>query len=328
MISIFIPTYNGEKYIAKTLDSILGQVYENYEVICVDDQSNDSTYDILHSYTRKDSRIRIFQKSHEGDVPHSWQYALSLIKGDYTLYMSQDDLLDTDTLLKLEVRYREANADAVLPTVVYYEEDKNIEDVHCYKGIKGDFSQVLTGKDAFELMLDYDISGFALWKTDIIKSIGMRVEAYNSDEVAQREWIANCRKVVFSDAVFYYRRDNPHAITRSFGVRDLFVPISNARLLELAIQNQLDSDVIQNHRNKYYEHLWWCAMYMIMHENEITNQEKERLRSSLSEAYQILHYGVKLNKWYIKLSVISKYLFWVTLYVKLFIAKVKNVKNT
>ena len=327
MISIFIPTYNGEKYLAKTLESVLAQTNKDFEVICVDDYSTDATFEIMKSFAEKDSRVRIFQKSHEGDVPHSWQYVFPLIKGEYTLYMSQDDLLAPDALDKMIIRQKECNADAVLPIVAYYEEDKSIEDVHRYVGVDGDISRILSGKEAFSLMLDYTISGFALWKSELIRNIGMRVEAYNSDEVAQREWIGSCKTVAFSDAIFYYRRDNPQALTRTFTTRNLYESISEARLLQLAIQYKLDADIIQNHRNEYYKKLWWNVLYSILHKDKINVAERKRLNSSFLESYQILHKGVKLQKWYYRLSAINETMFWLTLYMKLYIAKFRDVKK-
>ena len=49
-VSIFIPVYNGEKYIGKTLDSILSQSYTNFEILCVDDSSVDNSWDVLLDY--------------------------------------------------------------------------------------------------------------------------------------------------------------------------------------------------------------------------------------------------------------------------------------
>ena len=321
MISIFIPTYNGEKYLAKTLESLLAQSYRDFEVLCVDDASTDSTFSILAQYRGKDSRIKAFSKTHEGDVPHSWQFVFPLIKGEFTLYMSQDDLLAPDSLEKLIFRQKETNADAVLPVVVDYEEGKSIEEVHSYQGVEGDISKILSGKDAFSYMLDYEISGFALWRTELIKNVGMRLEAYNSDELAQREWIAACENVAFSDALFYYRRDNECAITRTFTTRNLYRPLTDARLLELAIRSQLSPNIIQEHRNVYYQNLWWSALYMLLHQNAIPAEERIRLKDSLSKAHRLLHKGVKLDKWYYRLSSLNVPMFWIVLNIKYIIAK-------
>lgn len=323
MISIFIPTYNGEKYLAKTLESLLNQSCGDFEVLCVDDTSTDSTFSILTQYSEKDSRIKAYKKTHEGDVPHSWQYVFPLIKGEFTLYMSQDDLLAPDSLEKLVLRQKETDADAVLPVVVDYEEGKSMEEVHLYQGVEGDISKILSGREAFQLMLDYEISGFALWKTNILNSVGMRMESYNSDELAQREWVAACEKVAFADALFYYRRDNEHAITRTFTTRNLYRPLTDARLLELAIKNNLDPVVIQSHRNEYYQNLWWSALFFMLHRKDYSKKEKEALMHAFNEAYAILHQGVALTKWYYRIGTKHITFFWVVLHIKKCISTIR-----
>ena len=69
-VSIFIPVYNGEKYIGKTLDSILSQSYTNFEILCVDDSSVDNSWDVLLDYQKKDDRVKIYRKENEGNVPY------------------------------------------------------------------------------------------------------------------------------------------------------------------------------------------------------------------------------------------------------------------
>ena len=59
MISIIIPIYNAEKFLAKCLDSILAQTYKNYEVICVDDCSTDNSLSILEQYAKQYSCIKV-----------------------------------------------------------------------------------------------------------------------------------------------------------------------------------------------------------------------------------------------------------------------------
>ena len=62
-ISVVMCTFNGAKYLAEQLDSILAQSYSNIEIIVVDDCSTDNTFEILKNYQPKDSRIQVFQNS-------------------------------------------------------------------------------------------------------------------------------------------------------------------------------------------------------------------------------------------------------------------------
>lgn len=324
MISIFIPIYNGGKYLSQTLGSILSQTYEDFEVLCVDDSSTDNSLELLKNYQSKDSRIKIFTKNNGGDAPHSWNYVIPLIKGDFTLYMSQDDLLESDTLEKLVYRQKECGADAVIPTTIFYEEGKSYEDVRVTAGVHGDTSKVLSGKEAFKLMLNYEISGFAIWRTEIIRKIGMRMEAYNDDEVAQREWVAHCNTVSFSNAIFLFRRDNENCITRQWSPKHYTIVWSNARLLELMIEYRLDANIIQEYRDKFYESLWWHTMHTLVNKKNIDKPLYKYLMHLYSKSYKIIHDGVSLKKWYFHYSCINICFFWGIVYVKYLNAKRKS----
>ena len=66
MISIIIPVYNVEKYLPQCLDSVLSQIYTNYEVILVDDGSPDGSGAICDAYAEKDSRFRVIHQKNAG----------------------------------------------------------------------------------------------------------------------------------------------------------------------------------------------------------------------------------------------------------------------
>lgn len=60
LVSIITPIYNGEKTIGKTIESVINQTYNKFEMIIVDDLSNDKTVDIVKKYQKKDDRIKLF----------------------------------------------------------------------------------------------------------------------------------------------------------------------------------------------------------------------------------------------------------------------------
>ena len=65
-ISVIIPVYNVEKYLAECLDSVANQTLKDIEVICVNDGSTDNSLSILQGYASKDDRIKIINKENEG----------------------------------------------------------------------------------------------------------------------------------------------------------------------------------------------------------------------------------------------------------------------
>lgn len=201
LVSIFIPTYNAASCIEQTLNSVLTQTYSELEVWLVDDCSSDNTREVLQRYAETDKRVNLlFKEKNEGFVPFSWNRVFPLLQGEFTLYMSHDDLLASDCIERLVTCQEKSKADCVIPDCVFSYDDGSTKS-------SGIVSQQLDPRTAFAKMLNYDIPGFALWKTDLIRSIGMPTDAWNSDEGMQRIWALNCKNGVSLclDAKFYYR---------------------------------------------------------------------------------------------------------------------------
>ncbi len=91
LISVIIPAYNAEKFIAKTLESVLSQTYQNIEVLVVDDGSLDTTAAIVKSFAQKDSRIILLQQSNAG-VAAARNLAIEKSKGEYIAPIDADDI--------------------------------------------------------------------------------------------------------------------------------------------------------------------------------------------------------------------------------------------
>ena len=89
MISVCIPTYNGEKFLKPQIDSVLSQLSQNDEIIVSDDGSSDNTIEILKSY--KDRRIKIFKNSRKGVISNI-ENALQQSIGEYIFLCDQDDV--------------------------------------------------------------------------------------------------------------------------------------------------------------------------------------------------------------------------------------------
>lgn len=98
--SVIVPIYNTETYLDKCLDSVIGQSYDDYEVVCVDDGSTDGSADILQRYAAQEPRIRIIRQENHG-IGSARNTGLRAAKGDYILFLDSDDWLEADTLQTL-----------------------------------------------------------------------------------------------------------------------------------------------------------------------------------------------------------------------------------
>ena len=90
-ISVMMPTYNVEKYVAKAIDSVLNQTYQNWELIVVDDGSTDETPNILAKYAQIDSRIQVYFMAH-GGRGKARNKCLEFSKGKYIAVCDSDDI--------------------------------------------------------------------------------------------------------------------------------------------------------------------------------------------------------------------------------------------
>jgi len=100
-ISICVPTYNGEKYLKETLKSILSQTYNNYEVLIVDDQSTDNTWEISKDFFNRDSRIQTYKNNENLGLVENWNRCIELASGDWIKFVFQDDIIKSDCLEKM-----------------------------------------------------------------------------------------------------------------------------------------------------------------------------------------------------------------------------------
>lgn len=241
-ITVFIPVYNGEKYLQETLLSVQKQSYIHFEVLMVDDSSSDASLEILKNFAKNDTRFKIFTKKSGGMVAHSMNFILPKISGDYFFYASQDDLFSENLFEKMVLRQRETQADSILPDMeFYYENSKNSKKII---GLNGNRNIELSGKLACEKSLDWTIHGFALFKSTLVKAEFFPEDAFDSDEYVTRKLFLNSNKVVFSEGVFYYRQDNSNAITKTFGKKNFYVLNTSWKLYLLVKENNFNESIV------------------------------------------------------------------------------------
>ncbi|HEY9862115.1 MAG TPA: glycosyltransferase family A protein, partial [Candidatus Obscuribacterales bacterium] len=91
LVSVIIPAYNAERFIARTLESVLNQTYQNIEVLVVDDGSSDRTPEIVHHFAEIDARIILFHQSNAG-VAAARNLAIQHAKGEFIAPLDADDI--------------------------------------------------------------------------------------------------------------------------------------------------------------------------------------------------------------------------------------------
>lgn len=95
--SIIVPVYNVGIYLREALSSIVGQTYNNFEVICVNDGSTDNSLEILNEYSHNDKRFIILSQENKGQGI-ARNKAIDISSGDYIFFLDPDDYIEPDTL--------------------------------------------------------------------------------------------------------------------------------------------------------------------------------------------------------------------------------------
>jgi glycosyltransferase involved in cell wall biosynthesis len=244
LVSIFMPVYNGEAYIDKSVQSVLNQTLTDFELICVDDSSTDNSLNILRKYENSDKRVKVLTKLNGGNVPKSWNFAMPFLNGKFIMYMSQDDWMSSDNLELNHQRYLQTGADIIVPDLIFhYKEGKERKIV----GLNGNHDIVISGREAFILSLKWKIHGFYFCKAKLMKTEIFDEMSFNSDEYISRKNFLIANKVAFSHGHFYYYQGNPNAITKHFTINTLTALITDQKLFELMERNEIRSSVISSY---------------------------------------------------------------------------------
>ncbi len=92
LVSVIMPTYNSEKFIAESIDSIINQSYSNFELLITDDNSNDKTVEIIKKFQEADSRIKLFILNKNSGAGVARNNSIKFSKGKYIAFCDSDDL--------------------------------------------------------------------------------------------------------------------------------------------------------------------------------------------------------------------------------------------
>ena len=92
-LSILIPVYNAEKFISKTIDSVLAQTYNDWELIIVEDKSTDKSFDVIKQYEAQyPEKIKVFQNEANLGMLLNWNTGIDLCKSELFVKLDADDI--------------------------------------------------------------------------------------------------------------------------------------------------------------------------------------------------------------------------------------------
>ncbi|MDD6633822.1 MAG: glycosyltransferase family 2 protein [Ruminococcus sp.] len=217
-ISVIVPVYNVEKYLSKTIETVINQTYTNIEVILVDDGSTDNSLKICYEYAEKDNRIRVIHQYNQG-LSVARNVGTELATGEYIFYLDGDDYLNQNALEVLISHSKEC--DLVIGNYYYTYSDR--EDV-----ARNDYSEksVLNTKDAMHDLLIGKIQNFAwgkLIKTSIAKKYKFPPGKLFEDTYWAHLVINDCDKILITNIPVMHYRQRDNSISYTIDIKRLDV---------------------------------------------------------------------------------------------------------
>lgn len=220
-VSIIMPAYNAELYIAQAISSVLYQTFENWELIVVDDGSTDSTLEIVFSF--HDDRIRLIKQENSG-VSNARNTGLNLAKGKYITFLDADDILPTHSL-QARVEYLEAHSNVdIVDGRIAVKDTEMRSDIRIYE-------PYYSGK-LLPRLLALDSSVFFgvvyMFKKEILGNLRFEENMTHSEDLLFYMQLSNLHSVQYGfvqEPVYWYRSGHTSAMANLDGLEKGYVQL-------------------------------------------------------------------------------------------------------
>lgn len=246
-VSVLIAVYNACTHLRACLDSLIEQTHEDFQAICIDDASTDSSLGILQEYARRDQRFKIVEMGQNVGQARARNEGLKWADGAYTCMLDSDDWLAPDALeLAVKVFADHPKADCVLFDLRYVNEDGKVE-AYPYPIVES-----YTGNEAFRLSLDWRVHGVYMIRTYLHKEIPYDTSCrlFSDDNTTRLHYLAS-REVMTSKAIYYYRQHEGSS-THVVSVRHFDRLIADASMKKSLIAlHVIDEDL-----NRFEQYRW------------------------------------------------------------------------
>lgn len=171
IVSILIPVYNRENFIAPCIESALSQTFTDLEVIVVDNASSDETWSICQHYAELDSRVRIFRNDTNIGPVRNWLSCVEKARGEFVKILWSDDLIHSDFLNKLLPYLNDEKVGFVYSSADIFFDDYKNPSIHSFVKLKTDKYESRKYIEAAFLNLDVPYSpGCAIFRASDVKN--------------------------------------------------------------------------------------------------------------------------------------------------------------
>ena len=255
-ISVIVPVYNVEKYLAKCLDTILSQTFSNIEIICVNDGSTDGSRKILEEYKQKDSRVIIVDKEN-GGLSSARNAGMKVATGEFISFIDSDDWVDETMLEKMYENITSLNTDISICAVHQYDEVKQEIDDSCEYFTLGYFNECFDNRafsyiDTKDFLMNVCVMA---WNKLYRKSFLDECQVEFPDGLIFEDgpfffsiFFKTKRVSIIRDFLYYYRINRSGSILKKGGKQ--FFDIID--VVNLMYENLKDSEIFEEVKNEFF----------------------------------------------------------------------------
>lgn len=219
--SVIIPTYNVERYLEASLDSLRAQTLADFEAICVNDGSTDGSPDILRRYADEDARFRVIDKENSG-YGASMNRGLDEARGEYVAILEPDDLFEPNALELLVEAAQATGSDVAKADFWLYwsAPEERRERFGFTEGIP--HNEPVAPRDHLAAFYRKPSIWSAVYRRDFLEREGIRFTetpgaSYQDAAFNFKVWATADQAVFLPDAVLSYRQDNEQSSVNSPG---------------------------------------------------------------------------------------------------------------
>ncbi len=214
-ITIVLPVYNVEKYLAQCLDSITNQTFKDFECVCVNDGSTDNSLKILQEYAQKDQRFKIITQENKG-LSGARNTGIKNTNTKYLTFIDSDDWIAENYLEVLYNKILETNSDIVRASYKFYYQKENL-----YKSARIREIHKINNNSNIERLYKGYAGAFAwgkIYKTALIKDNGVWFyEGRNAEDCPFTAMLyLYSPNIKFIDDELYFYRKHGLSITGNF----------------------------------------------------------------------------------------------------------------
>lgn len=312
IISVIMPVYNVEKYISKTINSLVNQTFKDFELILVNDETKDNSIDIaLEILNGTNVKYKVINQINSG-VSVARNKGIENSSGEYIYFLDSDDYINETFFEKFYEKIKSTDADIVYCDYSHVDEENNILVESSTKVI----SELKSGNEMALKLLKDEFSiwvGSAIYKAELIKNNNIRFDnrrKYAEDIVFITKALLYSKKVVGINEVLAYYLRREGAVTKSVSEKHLDCYYSFNDLLKF-VRNEFDKEeeiikVLEGYKIPYAI----CHIFATFSRDE---KYKERLLSFLSDdevkeslkKYKLLEFNKKYIRYYIQCNLIK-----------------------